>query len=230
MSLALRQKIIDVARKMNAAKINQGTSGNVSARFQGGFLITPSGMDYDVLRTGDIVHLSMEGNFSGRRVPSTEWRFHLDIYKNREDAGAVVHCHSPYATALACLGRGIPAFHYMVAAAGGKDIRCASYATFGTQALSDAVVAALKERRACLMANHGMIAFGFDPEFAFKLAVEVETLAKQYCRCLQLGEPELLSDAEMERVISKFELNNYAKKPIPARRHLFTRTFKSPIS
>lgn len=215
MSQGLRRRIIDTARNMNAAGINQGTSGNVSARWRNGLLITPSGMDYDALKPADIVYMDLDGKPSGSRLPSSEWRFHLDIYRARAEAGAVVHCHSPHATTLACLGRGIPAFHYMVAVAGGADIRCAGYATFGSQALSDQVLTALEDRQACLMANHGMVAFAAGPEQALKLAIEVETLAGQYGRCLQIGDPILLSAAEMERVVNKFR--SYGKQPAPQR-------------
>ena len=156
--LALRAEIIATAVRMNERRINSGKSGNVSARTETGFLITPTGLAYESMRPEDIVAVTLAGAASGPRLPSSEWRFHRDIYVDRPDAGAIVHAHSSFATTLACLGRGIPAFHYMVAIAGGKDIRCAPYATFGTQELSDSALAALSGRRACLLANHGMIA------------------------------------------------------------------------
>jgi L-fuculose-phosphate aldolase len=201
---ALRIEIIATALQMNALRINRGRSGNVSARIGDGFLITPSGLRYDRLKPADIVAMTLGGNPSGALLPSSEWRFHRDIYKARADALAIVHAHSPYATTLACLGRSIPAFHYMIAVAGGNDIRCAPYATFGTQALSDRALAALEGRNACLLANHGMIAVGSTLAGALELAVEVEALAAQYWRAMQVGEPKLLGDAEMAVVLEKF--------------------------
>ena len=203
--LALRAGIIATAVRMNERRINSGKSGNVSVRTETGFLITPTGLAYESMRPEDIVAVTPAGAASGPRRPSSEWRFHRDIYVDRADAGAIVHAHSPFATTLACLGRGIPAFHYMVAIAGGKDIRCAPYATFGTQALSDSALAALSGRRACLLANHGMIAVDASLETALALAIEVEALAEQYWRALQIGTPNLLSDAEMNIVLEKFK-------------------------
>ena len=202
--MALRREIIATARKMNALGINRGKSGNVSARVTGGLLITPTGLEYDSTRPADIVAMTLAGRVRGARLPSSEWRFHRDIYASRRDAGAIVHAHAAFATTLACLGRGIPAFHYMIAVAGGRDIRCAPYATFGTQELSDHALRALRGRRACLLANHGMIAIGATLPAALALAVEVEALAEQYWRALQLGRPKLLSKAEMTRVLEKF--------------------------
>jgi L-fuculose-phosphate aldolase len=206
--LELRGAVIATALAMNDAGINRGKSGNVSARLQSGgfdgFLVTPSALPYAQTTPADIVAVSLGGEAHGPRPPSSEWRFHRDIYTHREDAQAVVHAHSPFATSLACLRRGIPAFHYMVAVAGGNDIRCAPYATFGTQALSDNVVAALAGRTACLMANHGLVAIGSSLDAALALAVEVETLAQMYWSALQAGEPVLLSDTEMEVVLAKF--------------------------
>ena len=200
-----RREIIDTARRMNALGLNRGTSGNISARVDGGLLITPSGIPYEECRPGDIVEMGMDGTSDDGRQPSSEWRFHRDILAARPEVGAVVHAHSTFATTLACLGRGIPAFHYMIAVAGGRDIRCAPYATFGTQALSDAAVKALEGRRACLLANHGMIVVGQALKAALALAVEVEALAEQYWRVLQVGEPTLLDDAEMDVVVEKFK-------------------------
>jgi L-fuculose-phosphate aldolase len=201
---ALRTAIIATARAMNAAGINRGKSGNVSARIDGGFLITPSGLPYADTTVDDIVAVDESGAASGTRKPSSEWRFHRDIYRARKEAAAIVHAHSPFATTLACLDRGIPAFHYMIAMAGGNDIRCAPYATFGTQELSAAALSALDERKACLLAHHGMIAVGESLDRALALAVEVETLAEMYWRALQIREPEVLSDAEMQTVLAKF--------------------------
>jgi L-fuculose-phosphate aldolase len=208
---ALREAVIATAREMNALGINRGKSGNVSARWRNpkfdGYLITPSGMPYASIVPVDIVAMPIDGETDaarGRRHPSSEWRFHRDIYRARPDAAAIVHTHPPFATSLACLRHGIPAFHYMIAVAGGDDIRCAPYATFGTQALSDYAVAALEGRRACLLANHGMIAIGASLAAALALAVEVETLAEIYWRARQLGEPVLLPASEMKVVIAKF--------------------------
>ncbi|MFO0998176.1 MAG: class II aldolase/adducin family protein [Alphaproteobacteria bacterium] len=205
MSVALRRAIIRTARAMNARGINQGRSGNVSARWGRGFLITPTATDYDRLRPTDIVAMEFGGRWHGRRAPSSEWRFHHDILKTRPAAGAVVHAHAPYATTLSCLRRSIPAFHYMVAVAGGNSIRCARYATFGTAALSTSVLAALKGRKACLLANHGLVAVGEDLEDALRIAEEVETLAAQYWRALIIGRPTILSKGEMARIVKKFE-------------------------
>jgi L-fuculose-phosphate aldolase len=203
--LALRGAIIATAVQMNTRRINSGKSGNVSARNETGFLITPTGLPYESIRPEDIVAVTLGGVATGPRLPSSEWRFHRDIYIDRPDAGAIVHAHSPFATTLACHGRGIPAFHYMVAIAGGRDIRCGPYATFGTQELSDSALAALAGRRACLLANHGMIAVDASLEAALALAIEVEVLAEQYWRALQIGAPNLLSDAEMDIVLEKFK-------------------------
>ena len=191
---------------MNALGINQGMSGNISVRVPDGLLLTPSGMAYETMTPDDIVFMAADGSVPpDQRKPSSEWRFHCDILKARADIDAVVHTHANFATSLACLGRDIPAFHYMVAVAGGDSIRCAPYATFGTQALSDHALKALEGRRACLLANHGMIALGGSLDRALALAVEVETLAAQYWRALQIGEPNLLSEAEMRRVLKKFQ-------------------------
>ena len=200
----LREAIIATALKMNALGINQGKAGNVSARHGEGYLVTPSGLPYEETHAEDIVRMDLQGTAQGQRTPSSEWRFHQDIYRARPEVNAIVHAHSPYATSLACLGLEIPAFHYMVAVAGGKNIRCAPYATFGTQALSDNAVAALTGRKACLLAQHGMIAVSTSLKSALALAVEVESLAGQYWRVLQVGQPILLPDAEMDVVLEKF--------------------------
>lgn len=210
----LARTVIDTARAMNAAGINQGKSGNVSVRGADGetLLITPSGVAYDDLKPEDIVPVVIEsGAARGRLLPSSEWRMHRDIYRARPEAGAVVHTHSTFSTALACRGEGIPAFHYMVAVAGGPDIRCAPYATFGTQDLSDHMLDALVDRKACLLANHGMICFEADAAKALALAVEIETLARQYWHACQGGTPTILSDAEMAVVLEKFK--TYGKQP-----------------
>lgn len=204
----LRESVVATALAMNAAGINRGKSGNVSARWQDdrfdGFLVTPTGVPYAQTAPEQIVAITLAGEAHGTWLPSSEWRFHRDIYAARTDAHAIVHTHAPFATTLACMHRGIPPFHYMVAVAGGKDIRCAPYATFGTQELSDHVVGALAGRHACLLANHGMIAVGASLEQALALAIEVETLAEMYWRALQIGEPVPLSDTEMDIVLEKF--------------------------
>ena len=212
---ARREAVIATALAMNAAGINRGKSGNVSARWRDvafdGFLITPTGVPYSQLEPEQVVAMTLGGEARGTLLPSSEWRFHRDIYVAREEVQAIVHTHAPFATSLACLHRDIPAFHYMVAVAGGKDIRCAHYATFGTQELSDRAVVALEGRSACLLANHGMIAVGASLAQALALAVEVETLAEMYWRALQIGEPVLLSDAEMNVVLEKFRTYGQAE-------------------
>ena len=201
----LRQQVADTARLSVERGLNQGSSGNVSMRCGAGMLITPSGLATDALGPNDIVYVPFEGEAEGDLPPSSEWRFHRDIYLNRPEANAVVHAHSPFAVSLACLRRGIPPFHYMVALAGGKDIHCAEYATFGTQALSDHILEALKERKACLMANHGLVAFGESAERALYIALEVEVLCEQYWRASLLGAPVLLTDAEMADALERFK-------------------------
>jgi len=209
--LATRRKIVEACLEMNALGINQGTAGNISARIDGGLLITPSGLPYDEMTAAEIVPLDDAGRYYGEILPSSEWRMHFDIYRARPEAGAVVHAHSNYATALSCLRWKIPAFHYMVAVAGGRDIRCADYATFGTEALSANMMKALKDRSACLLANHGMICFAPSLDKAMRLAVEVETLAKQYWIASQAGEVTLLGKKEMTRVLARFK--TYGKQP-----------------
>lgn len=205
---ALRQGVLDVAQQLEQKGLTQGTSGNVSARLSDGFLVTPSAVPYDELSLADLVVVEDKGTVRrGPRVrkPSSEWRMHSEILRARPEVGAIVHAHPPWATALSCLRRDIPAFHYMVAVAGGRVIRCAEYATFGTQELADACVAALESRHACLLANHGIVTCGSTPMKALALAVEVEALAGQYMRALSVGEPALLDDAEMTRVLTDFE-------------------------
>ena len=202
---ALRTMVLAACRELTRRGLTHGTSGNVSVRCdEQRFFVSPSGMDYELLQADDVPLVDLDGRWFGRHRPSSEWRFHRDILRSRPDVGAIVHTHSPRATALACTGRGIPAFHYMVAIAGGSDIRCAPYHTFGTQELSDAALAALRDRKACLLANHGVIATGADLASAMRLAGEVENLALQYSVALTLGEIRVLDDAEMSRVIEKF--------------------------
>ena len=201
----LRTLVITACRELTRRGLTHGTSGNVSVRYDARrFFVSPSGMDYEVLQAEDVPLMDLDGRWFGRRRPSSEWRFHRDIFSSRHDVGAIVHTHSPRATALACTGRGIPAFHYMVAVAGGRDIRCAPYHAFGTQELSEAALTALRDRKACLLANHGVIATGADLSTAISLAAEVENLALQYCAALSLGEVSILDDAEMCRVVEKF--------------------------
>ncbi len=201
----LRRSLIDTALAMQKEGLNRGTSGNLSVRHGSGFLVTPSGMPATEQSPDDIVLMDMDGKSQGRRKPSSEWRFHRDILAARPELNAVLHAHSTFSTTLACLGRDIPPFHYMIAAAGGKTIRCAPYATFGTQELSDHALAAIQGRKACLLANHGMLVAETSLGRALALAVEVETLCEQYCRALQIGTPNLLSDAEMDVVLEKFK-------------------------
>ena len=206
---ALRRAIVGTALEMERLGINQGTSGNVSARYRAGLLITPSGVSARELDEKHIVWLPLDIADDAELLrierPSSEWRIHRDILRARDDIDAVVHTHSIAATALAIHGRDIPALHYMVAAAGGKSIRCAPYAVFGSQQLSDHVLAALADRRACLLAHHGVIALGADLARAVWLAHEVEVLAKQYLLALQIGPPPLLSDEQMDEVLEKFK-------------------------
>ncbi len=201
---ALKAGVLATARAMNALGINRGSAGNVSVRCDGGFIITPTGMSYDECAIDDMTKVGDGGTASGPRKPSSEWRFHSGIYAAYPNAGAIVHTHSSFATALACQQMGIPAFHYMVARFGGADVRCATYATFGSHELSESILSALQDRRACLMAHHGMVVYGDNLKHALALAIELETLAEQYWRVVQLGEAKLLSAAEMQRVITKF--------------------------
>lgn len=208
----LRAQLIAAARRMTAAGLNKGTAGNLSVRCvdagEAGYLITPTGMAYDTLTPEDIVFMRLDGAHAGlhgnRRKPSSEWRFHRDLYAARPEAGAVLHAHSPFAVSLACLRRDIPPFHYMIARFGGDTLRCSAYATFGTQELSDAALAALEKRSACLLANHGMLVYGRDLDQALDLGVELECLCEQYWRACQLGAPMLLDATEMATVLEKF--------------------------
>ncbi|MCA1527719.1 L-fuculose-phosphate aldolase [Bradyrhizobium yuanmingense] len=204
--LELRQSIIDACREMAAQGINQGTSGNISVRADDGILLTPSGLPYDRMKPEDIVAMKWDGSWtaSAGNVPSTEWRFHLDILKSKPEVGAVVHAHPVFCTIIAIMNRSIPAIHYMIAAAGGNDIPCAPYAQYGTAELSQAALNALRYRRACLLAHHGLIAIGPNLRKALWLAVEVEVLAKQYHGCLQLGSPPLLPDEEIDSILKRW--------------------------
>lgn len=208
----LRQQMVATCRAMDAKGINQGTAGNLSVRFGDGFLITPSSMPYDTMQAEDIVEMGWDGTYVGHR-PSSEWRFHRDILKARSDMNVVLHCHSLYATSIACHHRTIPAFHYMVGVMGGTTLRCARYATYGTQALSDAALEALEGRKACLLGQHGQIALGKTLDAALWMAIEVETLARMYQQALVLGEPPVLPDDEMERVIAQMTRMSYGLGP-----------------
>lgn len=201
----LAEQLLQAAQQLQLAGLNKGTSGNVSVRNSAGLLITPSGVPVEALSARAMVQMGLDGSAEADKKPSSEWRFHRDILQHRPEVNAVVHTHSMFATTLACLQREIPAFHYMIAVAGGNNIRCAPYALFGSQALSDAALSALQGRKACLLANHGMIALGRDLAEALSIAVEVENLAEQYWRALQLGTPYILNDAEMQAVFAQFK-------------------------
>jgi len=200
----LRNELVRIAKKLDQQGLNRGTSGNLSVRYAEGFLITPSGMGAEGLTEEDIVFVRMDGAARGRWQPSSEWLFHRDIYAQRAEVGAVAHTHSIAATTLACLRKDIPPLHYMIALMGGDNIRCADYATFGTQDLSANALLALHGRRACLLANHGMIAAGADVGEAFRIAVEVEMLSELYLRALQAGQPVLLTAEEFRAAQNRF--------------------------
>lgn len=200
----LRRQLIATAQAMQPAGLNRGTAGNVSVRDGDGFLITPTGMPYAGLEAEDIPHMALDGSHQGRRKPSSEWRFHRDLYAARPEFGAVLHAHSPFAVSLACLRLEIPPFHYMIARFGGDTVRCADYAIFGSQALSDAALRVMEGRCACLLANHGLLVAGRDLDQALALAIELEELCEQYWRACQLGQPVLLGKADMDEVIDKF--------------------------
>ena len=200
----LRSEIIKYAKMLNTKKLSALRSGNISARYKDGFLITPSGVKYPSLKNKDIVFVNLNGKFDKKRgIPSSEWRFHQDVYLNKKEAKAIVHAHSNYATAISAHRKGIPAFHYMVAMAGGNDIKCAKYATYGTRELSKNIIIALKQRKACLIGNHGQIVFSENLSKAFELAEEVENLSNQYIKALKIGKPKILSSKEMSKVLSK---------------------------
>jgi L-fuculose-phosphate aldolase len=203
----LREAIVEKARWMNACGLNQGTSGNISARYGDRMLITPSAIPYDAMEPEMIASMPIEGEYGGwegQLRPSTEWRFHLDITKARPDVGGIVHTHSTFATVLGIARKSIPACHYMIAAFGGNDIRCADYATYGTKALSENALKALEGRNGCLLANHGMIATGANLDKAMWLAVELETIAKQYYYSLAIGGPVVLPDSAIDETRKSF--------------------------
>ena len=202
----LRQQIVDYARRFSLEKLTAGKSGNISIRFGNACLITPSAVEYESLSIDDIVLIDFAGQLiRGHHQPSSEWHFHCGIYKSRSDVESVVHTHSTYCTALACAHEKIPAFHYMVAIAGGNDIPLVPYQLFGTEELSSAVIDGLNQRNACLLANHGLVTVGSNLKNSFNLAMEVEQLAEQYCTVKKIGKAQLLSEDEMELVIEKFK-------------------------
>ena len=200
----IKTEIIKYSKMLNSRKLSALRSGNISVRYKNGFFITPSGKKYSSLKNKDIVFVSINGDFDKKQgIPSSEWKFHQDIYKNKKEAKAIVHAHSTNATAVSTHKRAIPAFHYMVAMAGGHNIKCAKYATFGTRVLSKNILKALIGRKACLIANHGQIAFEENLSKAFELAEEVENISLQYITSLKLGKPKILSLKEMNKVLSK---------------------------
>ena len=215
-NLDQRNQIIEYSLKLNSTNLSPLRSGNISLRSneddKDGYLITPSGKKYETLKPEDIVFMGLNAevvNNDSANKPSSEWRFHRDIYINKKDAQAIVHAHSPHATAVSSHGKSIPPFHYMIALAGGEDIKCAEYATFGTEDLSKNIIKALKKRTACLMSNHGQVAFGKNLEEAFELAQEIENICQQYIIALKIGQPKILSFEEMKKVLSKAK--NYKK-------------------
>ena len=205
------EQIIKYAKMLNTENLSALRSGNISVRYNDGFLITPSGVKYSSLKNDDIVFVSLDGKFDGiKQKPSSEWRFHKDIYKNKNEANAIVHTHSTYATAFSTHGKSIPAFHYMVALAGGNDIKCADYATFGTEELSQNIMRALQDRKACLMSNHGQVAFEKSLDKAFELAQEIENICQQYVNALKIGNPKILSIDEMDKILVR--IRDYKKE------------------
>jgi len=213
--LSLRQELIDTCLAMNASGINSGTSGNISVRTSKDcFLITPSGIPYKAMTPDQVVSMNIDGSFDGDWKPSSEWRMHADLYRAREEAGAVLHCHAPHATAISCLRRDVPPFHYMIAITGASTIKCAKYELFGTQELSDAMIEAFGPSKACLLANHGMTCFSKDLTQVLKLGIEIENICQQYQLACTMGEPVLLSDAEMNEAHAAFV--SYGMQPSKA--------------
>ena len=205
------EQVIKYAKMLNVKNLSALRSGNISVRYKNGFLITPSGIKYSQLKSEDVVFVSLDGKFDDlKQNPSSEWRFHKDIYVKKKEANAVVHAHSTHATAVSAHGKSIPAFHYMVALAGGDDIKCAEYATFGTEELSKNILDALDKRKACLMSNHGQVVFDTNLDKAFELAEEIENICHQYINTLKIGIPKILSNNEMKKVLEK--VKDYKKE------------------
>ena len=205
------EQVVKYAKMLNVKNLSALRSGNISVRYKNGFLITPSGIKYSQLKSEDVVFVSLDGKFDNlKQNPSSEWRFHKDIYVKKKEANAVVHAHSTHATAVSAHGKSIPAFHYMVALAGGDDIKCAEYATFGTEELSKNILDALDKRKACLMSNHGQVVFDTNLEKAFELAEEIENICHQYINTLKIGIPKILSNNEMKKVLEK--VKDYKKE------------------
>jgi L-fuculose-phosphate aldolase len=209
--MQLRKQVIQTCLAMNEEGINQGTSGNVSVRVPEGFLITASGVPYKKMKPHHVVSMDLDGGYEGEYLPSTEWRMHMDIYKARPEAGAIVHVHSTYATALACLHREVPAFHYMIGVTGGTSLRVSDYAEFGTQELSDTMLEAMKGRTACLLANHGQICFSNNLDKALWLAGEIEATCHQFWAASVAGKPIVLAEAQMVSVLKRFK--TYGRQP-----------------
>jgi L-fuculose-phosphate aldolase len=213
----IQQQLLNLALHLQASGLNEGSSGNCSIRDRDGFYITPSGLNPKAMSIDDMVYMDFKGTIQSSqkppREPSSEWRFHYDILKTRKDANVVIHTHSTFATTLSLFRKDIPAFHYMIAVAGGNSIRCTKYELFGTQALSDAALVALNDRKACLLANHGVIVIGRDIEDALNISHEVERLCEQYTYALQIGSPVILSDEEMGEVIERFKSYGNWKEP-----------------
>ena len=206
----IRKDIIKFSKLLNKTNLSPLRSGNISVRYKNGFLITPSGMRYETLKLNDIVFVDLKGKYNPKKnKPSSEWHFHKDIYLNKKNANSIVHCHSKNALVLSCIRKKIPAFHYMVAVAGGIYIKCAKYATYGTPKLSKNIIQVLKNRSACLIENHGQVVFSDSIDSAFELAQEVEYLSEQYLECLRTGKPKILTNVEMSRVLKK--VKNYKK-------------------
>jgi L-fuculose-phosphate aldolase len=206
---SIQQQLLELTLQLQSLGLNGGSSGNCSIRHHDGFFITPSGLNPKAMREDDMVFMDFNGTIQSNqkpaREPSSEWRFHHDILKSRIDANVVIHTHSTFTTTLSLFRKDIPAFHYMIAVAGGNSIRCSTYALFGTQALSDEAIKALDDRKACLLANHGLIVIGRDVEDALNITCEIERLCEQYVYALQIGSPSILSKQEMDEVIYRFK-------------------------
>ena len=212
MTQRLREQLVTTARRMSELGLTPGMSGNVSVRTPRGLLVTPSGMPYGDLVADDCVEIGLDGQVRpGQRTPTTEWQLHRDILGSRPDVEAIVHTHSLFCTTISTLRRAIPALHYMIVLAGGDEIPCAEYATFGSGELASNAIVALGGGHACLLANHGMVALGASLPAALRLAAEVETLASQYWHAAQIGTPHVLDHGELDKVRAKFASYGQAK-------------------